>query len=153
MSIERARAQVGRAAWEWTRRASCALLALSLVTSAAFGGAFYLWCIPMARAMSECCCHGGSAEHGARVEQPDASHASVEAPCCETRALGKLAAASGPSAEANRVSPPSWVLVPAALAPVLESPRRLALSSSQPARAGPPPPKIPRYLRIRTLLL
>jgi hypothetical protein len=135
------------------RRGGSAFVALAFVASAIFGSAYFIWCVPMARAMTECCCHEAMAAHEPSAEQAVPNVAAVNAACCEIRHLAKLATALVLRNEAQGVQAPSWVLVSWAFASSLQGPPQLDLLTSQPARAGPPPPKIPQYLRIRTLLI
>ena len=148
-----ARTRASRLLRGWSRRTACAFLAIAFVASTAFGSAFYIWCIPMAKAMSSCCCHGDMAGREDRGGKSDTSDAVVSAPCCETRHFEKAATASMVRAEATSVPAPSWVTVPCVTTWTFDVPTSMALLTSQPARAGPPPPKIPRYIRIRSLLI
>lgn len=134
----------------WTRRLACASLAIVFIASAFVGSASYLWCVPMARAMSTCCCHEAMTRHAAAA---DDSAAAVSAPCCETRHFEKLATADAVRTEAAHVPGPTYVTMLPALSWTVDVPAALDLLTSYPARAGPAPPKIPQYIRLRSLLI
>lgn len=153
MIAKRQKERAFRAVGEWTRRCGSALIAVAFVTSIIFGSASYIWCIPMAQAMSDCCCHEAMATHEHSSALADEVRPAVEAPCCETRHFEKLVTASVQRTEASSVPGPSWVVVPWAAVAVLDVPAQPGLLTSQPARAGPPPPKIPTYIRVRSLLI
>jgi len=108
----------------------------------------------MARAMTTCCCPEGEAEHEVGADKSDANGTVVNASCCETRHFDNLATASSVvRAEATNLPAPSWVTVPWVSTLMLEVSPSLDLLTSHPVRAGPPPSKIPKYIRVRSLLI
>lgn len=153
-STKHRRGRHGLRIWGWARHATCAFLILAFVASAAFGSASYIWCIPMAKAMSSCCCPGDWGGHQDHADESDARDSVVSAPCCVTRHVDSLVAAS-PIVRAEMTHHPalSWVTLPWASAWMLQVPTSLDLLTAHPALAGPPPPKIPKYMRVRRLLL
>ncbi|MEO8182405.1 MAG: hypothetical protein ABI895_26510 [Deltaproteobacteria bacterium] len=93
------------------------------------------------------------AGHETAVDDADMPGAEINRTCCETRQFENLATPSVARGETTNIPTPSWVTVPWTAAWSLDIPPALALLTSQPARAGPPPPKIPTYIRVRSLLI
>lgn len=120
-----------------------AMVALSVLIPAVFGGLTYVWCAPMERALLHTCCPASS-HHG--------REASVEQLCCEAQRVAPLASFSMDAA------PDLWV-APAPLVCLLALAVLFAVGSDPPppwtrmrarlARAGPAPPL---YLLHRALL-
>lgn len=109
-----------------------ALLAVALPS--VLGGARYVWCEGMSRAMLHACCP---------EEHPDPAHAAIDQPCCEDRFVSAMPATSLGHGVDGLVAPPAvlffamavWLLAMRRRAPALAVPRGRTL-----ARAGPEPP-------------
>ncbi len=120
-----------------------AMVTLSVLIPAAFGGLTYVWCAPMERALLHTCCPASS--HHAR-------EAAVEQLCCEAQRVAPLASFSADA-------PPDLWVAPAPLVCLLALAVLFAVGSDPPpawtrmrarlARAGPSPPL---YLLHRSLL-
>ncbi len=63
------------------RALALALAALAVVLPSLFGGAGYVWCEGMHRAMLRPCCP---------EERPVPGHASIDQPCCDERAVAGM---------------------------------------------------------------
>lgn len=142
----RSRDQQAASAWSGGRRWLALGLAVVVAAAALLAGRFYLWCIPMQRAMATCCCHqemsagGSTAPAGAAL----ADAARLRGACCEELAMAAL-----PDASAADHAPPDVPPAPLAIArsaPSIEqargtAPLRRAVSPSAhspfPSRAGP----------------
>lgn len=122
-----------------------ALLAalLAVVWPSVLGGARYVWCEGMSRAMLHACCP---------EEHPDPAHAAIDQPCCEDRLVSAMPDTDRGYGVDGLVAPPVVLLV--AMAVWLLAMRRRAPALAVPrgrtfARAGPEPP---RYLLHCALL-
>lgn len=128
------------------RRALAAALALAVFAVSLVGGARFVWCAPMARAMAHSCC---PSTHAAG-ERPAPA---VEPQCCEARRLASLPLTTFDLAPDLAVPPPLAVglvvfalVLLTALAP--RAPPRVRPRLAR-ARAGP---RAPLYLRHCALL-
>lgn len=113
-------------------------LALAVVTlvPAALGGARFVYCAPMQRAMLHACC---PSERG----HAPARHDVLDAPCCETRALSSLPTGDPPRAMVPDVPPSPRVLlwtIAAMFPPEVAWPTAQRPSRERRARAGPEAP-------------
>lgn len=115
------------------RALALALAALAVVLPSVFGGAGYVWCEGMHRAMVRPCCP---------EERPDPAHASIDQPCCDERAVAGMPTVPLPDLPlplppplALFVAMTVWLLVMRRDAPSLAAPR-----GHRRTRAGPAPP-------------
>jgi len=75
------------------------LLLVAFVTMAQGFG--YTWCAPMQRAMARPCCPQAHAD----ADDPSAHSPAVDAPCCEGRRVGTLAAMELPGVAYGAIAP------------------------------------------------
>lgn len=115
------------------RRVARVLVLFAVLLSATLGGARYVWCVPMHRAMVHACCPAGDAhDHHAAVDDPS---------CCEGRRFAPAAPTVLPELPLPALPPP---LVAAVLAFALVCLALLGAPRPRPrvvlafARAGPP---------------
>lgn len=110
-----------------------ALLAVALPS--VLGGARYVWCEGMSRAMLHACCP---------EEHPDPGHAAIDQPCCEDRSVTAMPVTHLGHGVDGLVAPPVilffamalWFLVMRRRATARPAPRGRTF-----ARAGPEPPR------------
>lgn len=106
-----------------------ALAALAVLASTLLGGAVYVWCAPMARAMLHACCPSDHASEGA-----------IEQPCCEAHRVDAMPSFAAGYVPTPWVAPPPLVAVIAlallyAVATWGAPMRRVVFAN--PPRAGP----------------
>lgn len=119
-------------------RAALRALALALATLAValpslFGGAGYVWCEGMHRAMVRPCCPEA---------RPDPAHPSLDQPCCDERAVAGMPTVPLPDLPAP-LPPPLALFVAMTvwlLAMRRDAPARLSPRGHRRTRAGPAPP-------------
>jgi hypothetical protein len=133
----------------WPRRlAAASFAAVLLVSTLSFGHA-YLWCGPMQRALSACCCAPGAG--ASDVDAGGASSSMRSACCCESRSFGDLPTATrthrglAPPAELPLTALPEFVGAPKPrwVSSTLGEPRGFRW---RPIRAGPRDPSSVRAL-------
>jgi hypothetical protein len=145
-----------RAVRDCALAATCTLLVAVVVLSAAVGRASYIWCVPMARAASSCCCHGDLAAPKHHADSADTAANGVTAfrvPCCETRYLENIRRAAAISSDGPKLQLAAWVHVIPVASRMFDVHRSLELHASLPIRAGPRSAKTPQYIVMRTLLI
>ena len=123
-----------RTAFGDARRRFIALVALvTLVVATIAAGKAYLWCVPLQRAMADCCCASGHDDAAGR-EQPTIARAC----CCDVQAVGALPAVRELPAGAEL--PPAVVaysvMPPAPVVPARTRVLRPAFPPSRPLRHG-----------------
>ncbi|MFO0630255.1 MAG: hypothetical protein U0325_32160 [Polyangiales bacterium] len=119
-------------------RAALRALALALATLAValpslFGGAAYVWCEGMHRAMVRPCCP---------ETRPDPAHAAIDQPCCDERAVAGMPTVPLPELPLP-VAPPLALFVAMTVWLMVmrrEAPARPPRRGHRRTRAGPAPP-------------
>lgn len=129
--------------------ASFTLLVLVLIP-AAFGGLSYVWCAPLGRVQSTCCCRAARAAYQREAGETRCVGSKIEVACCEGHRVDSLPPAVGSFDVGAWVPPCLPVAMPAPALPrervaAMEEP--CAHLSGHPPRAGPTVPLFALHCR------
>ena len=129
--------------------ASLALLVLVLIP-AAFGGLSYVWCAPLGRVQSACCCRAARAAFQRESGEARCVGSKIDAACCEGHRVDSLPPALASLDPGAWVPPCLSVALPAPASPcarvsAMEEPG--AHLRGHPPRAGPSTPLFALHCR------